>query len=175
MKRLILPFLLASSIFANEANLEITNHSIEINTKISIPQNENFSFRGSYLYNDKTNKNNYFSAGIQAQGENALDSYNSKFAIFIDFDYTKNNSALPIGISLFNDNFGNTNYPLFAKIELAYAPSVLSFDNADKFYKIKTEIGVKPIENAKLFIGYKQTNFNTNYQAVGYIGVGFIF
>jgi len=175
MKRLILPFLLASSIFANEANLEITNYTLTANTKISIPQNENFAIRASYLYNDKSDAHDYYSVGFQAEGENALDNYNSKLAIFIDFAHTKDNSALPIGITLFNDNFGNTNYPLFAKIETSYAPAVLSFNEADKFFRVKAEIGVKPIENAKLYIGYKKIDFTHNYESIGYVGVGFIF
>jgi len=175
MKKILLPFLLAGSIFANDLNIEITNYSLALNTEITIPKNPNYAVRGTYLYNDKPNQNNYFSIGFQAQGENALDQYNSKLAIFIDFDHTKDNGALPIGISLFNKNFGNTTYPLFGKMEVGYSPAVLSFDNATRFLKVKAEIGVKPIKNAKVFVGYRKIRFNENYQSLGYAGIGFIF
>jgi len=175
MKKLILPFLVAGSLFANDANLEITNHTLAISSTISVTPNEDFAIRGTYLYDDEVDKNNYYSIGFQAQGENALDNYNSRLNIFIDLVHTKDNTALPIGIGVYNNNFGNLTYPLFAKFELSYAPAVLSFDKADKCLTTKLEIGLIPINNAKLFVGYKKIDFDEEYQSVGYLGIGFIF
>ena len=175
MKKLLLSLLAVSSIFASDVNLEITNETLAGNLNLNLPQDENFQIRGTYLYNDDTNKNNYYSIGFGAVGENALDNYNSKLTIFIDYEHTKDNSALPIGVGIVNNNFGNLQYPLFAKAEIAYAPQVLSFNDANRFLKTKIELGLKPIENAKLFIGYKTISFNTNYISVGYAGIGFMF
>jgi len=172
MKKILLPILVTSSLLANDVNLEITNETLMANATINVEQN--FGVRGDYLYND-SEKSNYYSIGFQAQGENALDDYNSKLAIFIDYSHTKDNSAIPIGVSVYNDNFGNLQYPLFAKAEVAYAPKVLSFSDANRFFKAKVELGIKPIENAKLFIGYRKISFNQSYQSVGYAGIGFIF
>jgi hypothetical protein len=172
MKKILLPILVASSLVASDVNLEITNETLMANATINIQQN--FGVRGDYLYND-SEKSNYYSIGFQVEGKNALDDYNSKLAIFIDYSHTKNNSAIPIGVSVYNGNFGNLQYPLFAKAEVAYAPKVLSFSDANRFFKAKVELGIKPIENAKLFIGYRKISFNQNYQSVGYAGVGFVF
>ena len=175
MKKLLFSLLAISSIFASDLNLEITNETLAGNLNLNLPQYENFQMRGTYLYYDDENKNNYYSVGFGAIGENALDNYNSKLTIFIDYVHTKDNSALPIGIGIFNKNFGNFQHPLFAKAEIAYAPKVLSFDEATKFLKAKVELGIKPIKNAKLFIGYKTISFNKNYLSVGYAGIGFMF
>jgi hypothetical protein len=172
MKKILLPILVASSLVASDVNLEITNETLMFNTTINIEQN--FGVRGDYLYND-SKKHNYYSIGFQAQGENALDDYNSRLAVFLDYSYTKNNSAIPIGISVYNENFGNLQYPLFAKAEVAYAPKVLSFSDANRCFKAKVELGIKPIENAKVFIGYRKISFNQSYQSVGYAGIGFVF
>ena len=175
MKKLLLPLLITSSIFASDINLEITNTTLAGNINLNLPKAENFQVRGTYLYNDNENKNNYYSIGFGAIGENALDNYNSKLTLFIDYTHTKDNSALPIGIGLFNNNFGNFQYPLFAKAEIAYAPQVLSFDEANKFLKAKVEFGLKPIQNAKTFIGWKTISFDNNYLSVVYAGIGFVF
>jgi outer membrane receptor for monomeric catechols len=174
MKKILLPLVVASSMFASDLNLELTNETLMVNSTITIP-NQNFAVRGGYLYNDVENSNNYYTLGIQAQGENALDNYNSRLAIFIDFDHTKNNSAIPIGIGIYNNQFGNLQYPLFAKAEVAYAPAVLSFNDATRLFKTKVELGLKPIENAKVYIGYRDISFNHNYQSVAYFGIGFVF
>jgi len=175
MKKLLLPLLFTTTIFANDVNLEITNTTLAGNVNLNIPQNENFKIRGTYLYNDEEDKHDYYSIGFGAAGENALDNYNSKLTIFIDFVHTKENSALPIGIGVFNNNFGDFEYPLFAKAEVAYAPQVLSFEDANRFLKAKVEVGVKPIENAKTFIGWKTISFDDIYLSVVYAGIGFVF
>jgi len=175
MKKLFLPLLFASTLFSSDLNLEITNTTLAANLNLLLPQKETFALRATYLYNDDKNKNDYYSVGFGAIGENALDNYNSKLTIFIDYTHTKNNSALPIGIGLFNNNFGNFQYPLFAKAEIAYAPQVLSFDEANKFLKAKVEFGLKPIQNAKTFIGWKTISFDNNYLSVVYAGIGFVF
>ena len=173
MKKMLLP-LLVSSLFASDINLEISNHTLGVNVAYNLPTNESFQIKGDYLYDDESNKDNYFSIGFGAIGENALDDYNSKLSIFMSLEHTTDNTALPIGVGIFNDNFGNIDKPLFAKFEIAFAPSVLSFQDADKFFKTKIEFGVKPIENGKLFIGYKDISFTKNYLSTIYAGVGFI-
>jgi len=174
-KLLVLPFLMSSFVLASSLNLEVTDSTLAVNAELSVPENENFALRATYLYNDNSGKDNYYSIGLQAEGQNALDSYNTKLKIFVDFDHTKDNSAIPIGVGIVNNNFGNTDYPLFGSVEVAFAPKILSFDNAERLFKFKAEVGVQPIENAKAFIGYKKISFNSSYLSVGYVGIGFVF
>jgi len=175
IKKLLLPLTISGALFASDLNFEISNNTIAANTNLNLPQNENFQLRATYLYNANENKSNYSSIGLGAIGDTPIDDYNSKISIFIDIDHITDNTAIPIGFSIFNNNFGGYQYPFFAKAEIAYAPNILSFDKADREVKSKVEFGIKPIENAKAFIGYKSTNFNHNYLSVGYMGIGFSF
>jgi len=175
MKKLLLPLVLGSALLASDIDIEISNNTIAGNANINIPQNQNFQLRGNYLYNANDGKSNYYSVGFGAIGDTPIDNYSSKISIFMDVDHTKDNTAIPLGISIFNDNFGGYKYPLFAKAEIAYAPDILSFDKANRELKTKVEIGVKPIENAKVFVGYKSINFNETYLSTGYAGIGFSF
>jgi len=174
MKKFLLVLLFSIYSFGSDFNIELTNYTLVANSTINIP-NTNFGVRGSYLYNDEDGKNDYYSFGFQAQGANSLDNYNSKLAIFIDYDHTKDNSALPIGIGIFNKKFGSDEYPLSMKASIGYAPAVLSFDKANKFWKGDIRVGIQPIQNARVLVGYRTINFNKNYQSVVYFGVGFIF
>jgi len=175
MKRFILQLFIGSALLASDVNIEVSDNTIAGNLNLNIPQNENFQIRTTYLYNANDNKSNYSSIGIAAVGETPIDEYSSKISIFIDFDHTKDNSAIPFGIGISNDNFNLYSYPLFAKGEISYAPDILSFDKANRILTTKIEIGVKPIENAKIFIGYKSIDFNENYLSTGYGGIGFSF
>lgn len=168
MKKKLLFLCSVAILNASDINLNITNDTLETNLKFDIPQN--FSIRGNFLYNDK--KSNYYSAGFQANG---IIDYNTNLKIFIDYVSTKNNSAIPIGIGVFNDSFGNCQYPLFANAEVEYAPTVLSFRKAKRFLSSKVEFGITPIMNAKLFVGYRIISFNKNYGSSIYTGVGFKF
>ena len=93
---------------------------------------------------------------------------------FIFSVYTKNNNAIPIGI-------GASSYlpffqvPTFIRGEIEYAPSILSFNKANRFLKGNAEIGVQFIENAEAFVGYRNISFNHLYNNAVYAGVGFDF
>ncbi len=157
---------------ASSINLNITNDTLETNLKVDIPQN--FSIRGDALYNDK--KNNYYSVGFQANGVINPNYSNTKFKLFVDYVYTKKNSALPIGMGIYDNSlFSNSQYSLFANAEIEYAPTVLSFRDAKRFLSSRVEFGISPIQNAKLFVGYRIISFNHNYGSNIYGGVGFKF
>ena len=169
MKKILLVLSSLAILNASDININITNDTLETNLKVDIPQN--FSIRGDFLYNDKTN--NYYSAGFQANG--LIYGDNTKLKLFLDYVYTKNNSALPLGIGIFNDSFGEFTYPLFTNAEVEYAPTVLSFRDAKRFLSSRVEFGVSPIINAKLFVGYRIISFNKNYDSNIYAGIGFKF
>jgi hypothetical protein len=175
IKKLLLPLMVGSALMASEISLDVTNSTLAGNLNLDIPQNPTFQLRGTYLYNDNTDRHNYYSIGFGAIGESPIDNYNSQVSIFIDFTHTRDNSAIPIGVSVFNNNFGNYKYPLFAKAEVEYAPAILSFDKADRALNTRIEVGIKPIENAKIYIGYKSISFNHTYLSVGFAGIGFTF
>ena len=175
MKKLIIA-LASSLLFAQTTtvDLKLTNSTIAGYVESGIVQ-ENFKIRGMYLYNDNDGKNNFYLAGIKAEGNFIGTCCNEmKFSIITDFVHTKNNSAVALGIGGFSFIPG-IEFPIFVRGEVEYAPKVLSFDDADRFSRVSVELGYAPITNAEIFIGYRNISFNHNYNSAGYFGLGYNF
>ena len=155
-------------------NLQITNSTIGVYAESGITQN-NIKARGFYMYNDNSNKNNFYLAGIKAEGKLiGMNVENMKFSVIADFVHTKNNSAIPLGFGVFS-YIPNISLPLFVRVEAEYAPKVLSFDDANRFSRVDAEVGYSPIVNAEIFVGYRDISFNHNYNSVCYGGLGYNF
>ena len=155
-------------------NLQITNSTIGVYAESGITQN-NIKARGFYLYNDNSNKNNFYLAGIKAEGKLiGMNVENMKFSVIADFVHTKNNSAIPLGFGVFS-YIPNISLPIFVEMEAEYAPKILSFDDANRFSRVDAKIGYVPIVNAKIFAGYRDISFNHNYNSVVYAGLGYSF
>ncbi len=177
MKKIVTTLILAgASLFAQNTNvnLQITNSTIGVYAESGLTQN-NIKARGFYLYNDNSNKNNFYLAGVKAEGNLiGVDIENLKFSVIADFAHTKNNSAIPLGFGVFT-YIPNISIPLFIRAEAEYAPKVLSFDDADRFSRVDAELGYSPIVNAEIFAGYRNISFNHNYNSVFYGGLGYNF
>jgi len=176
MKKILMSALMLGSVGLwadNILGLKLTNDTLAPYAQIKIAPN-NIFVRGEYLYNDNENKHNFCSLGVKAEGNLLNDDNKLKFAISMNFVHTKNNSALPIGLAI-SKYIYDFQIPVYAKIDGEYAPKVLSFDDADRFSKVDISIGIKPIENAKIFTGYRNISFNHNYNSSIYGGVAFIF
>jgi len=177
MKKILISVLMLGSVGLwadnNEIGLKITNDTLAAYTQVKVTPNNIFA-RGEFLYNDNANKHNFYLAGIKAEGNLIEDDSNLRFSVFIDFVGTKNNSALPIGIGVLK-YINNFQIPVFVQAEGEYAPKVLSFDDNDRFSRVDASIGIKPIENAKIFVGYRNISFNHNYDSSVYGGVAFSF
>ena len=177
MKKLLATLFFGSLLFAQNINLnlQITNSTIAGYVETPIVVEENVKIRGMYLYNDNKNKNNFYFAGIKAEG-NLIGSCcsNVKFSILTDFVHTKSNSAIALGFGVFSF-IPHFEFPVFVRAEAEYAPKVLSFDDADRFSKIDAQIGYAPITNAEIFLGYRSISFNHNYNSAVYFGIGYNF
>ena len=176
MKRLLMLGITFISLFAQTSNinLQITNATIGMYAESGITQN-NIKLRGFYLYNDNTNKNNFYLAGIKAEGKLiGVDVENLKFSVVADFVHTKNNSAIPLGFGAFS-YIPNISIPIFIRMEAEFAPKVLSFNDASRFSRVDVQVGYTPIINAELFAGYRDISFNHNYNSVFYGGLGYNF
>ncbi len=177
MKKFISGILIAGScLFAQNTNvnLQITNSTIGVYAESGITQN-NIKARGFFLYNDNSNKNNFFLLGVKAEGNLiGVNIQNIKFSLIADFVHTKDNTAIPLGFGVFS-YIPNLNIPVFVRAEAEYAPKVLSFDNADRFSRFDVNVGYSPITNAEIFAGYRNLSFNHNYNSALYIGLGYNF
>ena len=177
MKKVLISALIFGSVGLwadnNEVGLKITNDTLAAYTQVKVTPNNIFA-RGEFLYNDNANKHNFYLAGMKAEGNLIEDDSNLKFSVLVDFVHTKDNSALPIGIGFYK--FIDTlKIPAFIQAEGEYAPKVLSFNDANRFSRVDASIGIKPIENAKIFVGYRNISFNHNYDSSVYGGVAFSF
>ena len=172
----ILFFVLGVGLFAapTNVNIQITNSTLAGYLETGINQ-ENIKIRGMYLYNDNENKNNFYLAGIKAEGNLiGFEEDNIKFSLISDFVHTKNNSAVSLGFGIFSF-IPKVEIPLFVKVEGEYAPKVLSFDDADRFSRVDINFGYMPIENGEVFVGYRNISFNHNYNSAAYFGLGYNF
>jgi len=177
MKKILISALMLGSVGLwadnNEIGLKITNDTLAAYTQVKVAPN-NIFVRGEYLYNDNVNKHNFYLAGMKAEGNLIEYDDSLKFSVLMDFVYKKDNSALPIGIGILK-YINNFQIPVFVQAEGEYAPKILSFDNANRFSRIDLSVGINPIENAKIFAGYRDISFNHNYDSSGYVGVAFSF
>ncbi|WP_156922599.1 hypothetical protein [Lebetimonas sp. JH292] len=155
-------------------NLQISNSTVAIGAESGIIDN-NIKARAQFIYNDNSNKHNFFSAGVKAEGNLiGMEYQNIKFSVIIDAVHTKNNTAIPVGIGIFT-YLPNVSLPIYVKAEGEYAPKILSFDEADRFSRIDAQIGYFPIDNAQIFLGYRDISFNQNYNSSIYGGIGYNF
>jgi len=175
MKKFLLSAAFVALAFGeNIANIQITNDTLAFYAQGSVTNN-NIYLRGMFLYDDEENKNNFYSVGLKGEGNLiGADYTNLKFSLIVDFVHTKKNSALPLGIGVFG-YIPNLQYPVFVRGEYEFAPKVLSFDDANRFSKIDAQIGIQPIENGELFVGYRNISFNHNYDSGIYGGIGYHF
>ena len=177
MKKLALSTLMVGSfLFAQNTgfNIQISNSTLGVYAESGVTQNK-IKIRGFYLYNDNENINNFYSAGVKAEGHLIganLDDV--KFSILSDFVHTKDNSAIALGAGIFT-YIPNISLPVFIRIEGEYAPKILSFNDAERFSRVDTQIGYTPIVNAEIFAGYRNISFNHNYNSVFYGGLGYSF
>jgi len=176
MKKLLSVFVFGSVMFASPTtiNIQVTNSTIGGYLETGLTQ-EKLKVRGMFIYNDNSNKHNFYSAGIKAEG-NLIGSNNTstKFSIITDFVHTKNNSAIALGCGIFSF-MPQINLPVFIRAEGEYAPKVLSFDDAERFSKVSMDVGYMPIENGEVFVGYRNISFNNNYNSSLYFGLGYSF
>jgi len=177
MKKVLISALMLGSVGLwadNDLDLKVTNDTLALYGQYKITQN-NIFVRGGYLYNDTKYREDFYFAGIKAEGDLLENDYsNLKVSLFIDFAHTKRNTALPIGVGICK-YFYNFSLPAFVSLEGEFAPKVLTFDDADRFSRVDASVGIKPIDNAKIFAGYRNITFNHNYNSSFYAGIGFSF
>ncbi|NPA11140.1 MAG: hypothetical protein GXO62_02745 [Epsilonproteobacteria bacterium] len=176
MKKYILGLMSAAMLYAgNFVNFEITNSTLGANLQVGLNQYSGVYARGGYLYNDNDNRDDFYYAGIKAEGQLVgVSCANVTFSLITDYVHTTDNSAVAIGFGAFSFIRGFA-MPLFARAEYEYAPKILSFDDADRFSRVRAEVGLRPIENGEFYVGYRNISFNKNYNSAVYFGLGYNF
>jgi hypothetical protein len=166
LKKLILSStLLTSLLFSNSSiGLDINNDDLELTASIDLNRLVNYAESTTYLLDIAylyTDGNNMSSVGVSAQntiqGAQGLTlGFGIKAVFASDFLaaplYAKAIYLLPL-----NDTLPSTSIVG----HFAYAPSVLSFRDAEKYVAFRVEADMEVINNVHIFTGYR--NIDTDF------------
>jgi len=174
IKRILAGSLLTSSLVygANSVDLNVNNNTLEISGDFSLNEAYNLNDDSNYFLTlsflnseDKsaTNTERLTTVGFKMINP-YIDDYGFKFGLGMKAVWADNSEdnflALPIQL------FGN--YQIDEKINLdinlAYAPRVLSFLEAQRFISAETKINYKIIDNGYTYVGARSisTKYNNN-------------
>jgi len=176
LKKLLLSLVLSTSLFAmHDASVNLNDDDIEVKGNIDLGELNQSDFPDTYFltlgFLDVDNKEStdpLFSAGFMLrQNINGVDDL--KFGIGVKGTYTKvgsaKHAAVPINVELAYTLPLDISIPIIISGAISYAPSVLSFKDADSYFEGRAELGIQIIEQGQLFVGYRQidTDFESNY------------
>ncbi len=189
LKKLLLSLALGTSLLAmHDASLNLNNDDIEVKGNIDLGELNQSDYPDTYFltlgFLDVDNKEStdpLLSAGFMLR-QDITGAQGLKFGIGMTGVYTKvaneSYAAVPINAELAYTLPIDFAMPVILSGRLAYAPSVLSFKDADRYFEGRAELGLQIVEQGTLFIGYRKitTDFEDNrggdytYNDTGYIG-----
>jgi len=187
LKKLLLTLALGGSLFAmHDASVNLNNDDIEVNANIDLGELNRSDYPDAYFLtlglldvDNKESTDPLFSAGFMLR-QKLTGAEGFKFGFGFKGTYTKvakqKHAAIPLNAELTYSI--DLAMPILISGTLSYAPSVLSFKDADKYFEARAEVGIRIIEQGTLFIGYRkvETDFDGNkggdyrYNDTGYIG-----
>ncbi|WP_457749259.1 YfaZ family outer membrane protein [Sulfurimonas sp.] len=190
LKKITLTAVSAATAFAmNSASININNEDLELSANLDIGQfNENVTpetmFVGvRFLDADNSNTINndaLYELSFLMKKEMAESALN--VGLSVKANYTKDYASLPLGITFEYGLPSVTVVPMSLHADVYYAPKVLAFKNADKYFEYRVEYDAEVIEHGYVIVGYRHitTDYNDvrgnfTYNASAYIGFNFEF
>ena len=190
LKKITLLAASAAAAFAmNSAGININNDDLELNTNLDIGQfNENVEpetmFVGARFLNadnsGRINNDPLYEVSFLMKREMGQSGLN--VGLGVKANYTKDYTTLPLGITFEYGLPAVTTVPMALRADVFYAPKVLSFDNADKYFEYRLEYDAEVIEHGHVIVGYRhiRTDYddargNFTYNASAYVGFNFEF
>lgn len=189
VKKIVIILLLSAvQIFAFQRfafGVNVNSNAVEFEGKMNVaPLTSDPIFRDFYIDANFINDNDtLFGLGVYV--ENSFYNYPPLiFQVGLKSVFTSHDNddflAMPIVFGVKHKLY-NGNFPigtLGAKV--LYAPSPLSFQDADSYTEYRLEGTVRIIENVEIYAGYRtiDTNYDMNkinYSDSGYVGFRFIF
>lgn len=174
LKKLLLSLTLGATLFAqHDASLNLNNNDIEVQADIDLGELNQSDYPDTYFFtlslletDSKESTDSLISAGFKLR-QDVMGVEGLRFGIGFKGVYTKVSqqtfSALPLGAEAEYILLTGLAMPVTVFAGIDYAPSVLSFDNADKYMEKRLELGVQIVEQAKIFVGYR--DIDTDYEA----------
>jgi hypothetical protein len=188
MKKLILLLLLINlNIFAMDKasfGLNINTDDLEVEGRTSLafttndPVYRNFYVDANFINADNT----LFGFGLFVENS-PINYQNIAFSIGLRAIFTDNGSdsftAIPIILGakarMYLGNLPKSNLG----VKFAYAPSPLTFQDADSYFEYRVEVDMSIIENINIYVGYRNIDTNyanrdVNYNDALYVGFKFV-
>jgi hypothetical protein len=189
LKKLLITLALSVSLFAqHDASVNLNSDDIEVNGNIDLGELNQSDYPNIYFltlgFLDVDNREStdpLLQAGFKLR-QDVTGVKGLRFGLGFKGTHTEvgnhKHSAIPLGVELAYTLPINSAIPIIISGSLDYAPSVLSFKDADSYMEKRIELGVQIVEQATIFVGYRKidTDFETRYGGdytyndTGYIG-----
>jgi hypothetical protein len=171
MKRLLLALLLLAGIgFGDSVRVGFSKSTAAVDGAVQIGTTPLFVRAGGVHIKDN---DNFGYIGISTKGP--LVGYpNLEVALLVDFVHSQNRNALPLGIG-FTYLYPYAFLPLFIRGYYEYAPNITTFGEAHRFSRWEVDLGIQPIANGELFVGYRSISWDSNFNSTYLVGMGFLF
>jgi hypothetical protein len=171
IKNILLTTFLLTGIISAESSigLDINNEDVELLSTINL--NSTIGYTGgtsylidiSYLHNDS---DDFLTIGLS--GENSLDAAPGLiFGFGFKTVFTEDFIAIPLLAKIkyilpFDSDIPTT----YFLASFAYAPSILTFSDGDRYSELRVEADMEVISNIHIFTGYR--NIDTDYEVGDY-------
>jgi hypothetical protein len=161
MKRFLFCSLFASSLVASSVQVNINNDTLEVKSDVYLNNHYNVNDSSDYYFtigylgtaSDKTTS----SQKITSMGLKVLNPYTDDNGISLGIGmkvvYTKQNDKMFTSIPLCAYAKFELNELIYFDLEVAYAPRVLSFSDAEGYKDARFKANYKVLENGYVYIG----------------------
>ena len=174
LKRVMaIAFCTVSAFAMHNAELNINDKDLEVSAKVDMGQFNNSVepgtiFVGGKFYNCDEKHSEYDNADIDPFYElnflmiKKVANGDFKVGMGAKLNFTKDFSSLPLGLQAEYKLPVRNLVPMYLDGEIYYAPSALSFSDADSFMEYRASYDVEVIENGRVTLGYRR--IDTDYK-----------
>ncbi len=190
-KKILLGAFISSAAFAaHQAEINVNNHDLEGQIRIDMSKMGNTSLEGAFIgarilngderNSDRIGNTNPLSE-VSFMVQRPVDGVAGLvFGLGIKGEYTRFDGqsylALPLGLEADMKLPLSTPFPIYVGGALYYAPSVLSFKDAENYLETRIHLDIEPIHNGRIEVGYRNIdtdvkNRNVTYNDSWYFGL----
>ncbi len=190
-KKIILSACISSSAFAaHQAQINVNSHDVEGQIRIDMAKMGNTTLNGAFLggrilNGDEQNSDRIGStnplAELSFMVQRPVDGVEGlSLGLGIKGEYTRfdgqSYAAIPLGLEADMKLPLTTPFPFYVGGALYYAPSVLSFNDAENYLETRVHLDAEPIHNGRIEVGYRKIdtdvkNRNVTYNDAWYFGL----
>ncbi len=186
MKKILISSIVASTLLyaSNSVELNINNDTLEargdiyLNNMYDVNNSSNYYFTISYLGTESTATT--ASQRLTSAGLKVLNPYTDDNGISLGIGlksvYTNQNAKTFVSIPLAAYGKFELNDLIYFDLEMAYAPRVLSFSDAEGYSDARIKVNYKVLEDGYVYIGARdittkyENSARVNYDTSAFIG-----